>query len=167
MLFLVVIIFLCHFLCSLIDILSMYRRYLKCWTVHFLHLDTCNHFSDRKHYASSGVFLFSSTFVEILSLTSLRMVPCILKDWLPRCGSLRCDFCHVVWLQVILSFSWNILKLFSFISACLMVSTYYYYYYYYYTLLRFYHTSDRECFSLEVKWQLISSRLQDSSQYSW
>ena len=75
--------------------------------------------------ASSLVFLFFGPFVEILPGSTLRMVLSILRVGQSRYLSLSWDFCYVVWVRVIFSFSWGILFLFfSFITICLIVSTF-------------------------------------------
>ena len=100
------------FSCSLRDVLSMYRRYFQCWRVLFLFFLThivCLYLWGVRPYASSWVFLFFGSFVEVLPSTTLRMVPSILRGWQPRCLSIWWDFCSIVWLRVIFSFSRDIL----------------------------------------------------------
>ena len=98
------------FLCSFLVIISMYQRYLKCWWVFFLllfwtHRVCLCHFWDVRPYALSCVFLFTSPFVEILLLSTLRMVSSILQEEQPKYLSLWGDFCYKAWFQVVLSFS--------------------------------------------------------------
>ena len=66
------LVFLCSFLCSLRVVLSMYQRYLQCWWVIFLLLfltfrTWICHFWDVRLYASSWVFFFSDSIVEVLN----------------------------------------------------------------------------------------------------
>ena len=88
------------------------------------HADFLCHLWGISPYASSWVFLFSGPFVEVLLSSSLRMIPSFLQGvqlWSsliyiaevqPRYLYLRWDFCYIVWLQVVFSFSWGILLLF-------------------------------------------------------
>ena len=62
-----------------------------------------------KSYASSRVFLFSGLFVEVLPLSTSRIVPSILREGQPWDSSLWRNFCHIVWFWVVFSFSWNTL----------------------------------------------------------
>ena len=89
------------FLCSLRDVLSIYRRYLQRWHVLFLllflkHIVTRYHLGDVRVYTLLGVFLFSAPFVDVLPLSTLKMISSILRGGQPRCLSLWWDFCNQV-----------------------------------------------------------------------
>ena len=111
------------FLSSLWVILSMYRRYLRCWRVIVLllfltHTVCLCHLRDVVPYALLLVFLFSNQFVEVLPSFTLRLVPSILQEGHPWYLSFWWDICYVVW---IFSFSssllcWCLLPIFSSIS---------------------------------------------------
>ena len=73
-----------RFLWSLLVVVSMHQRNLKCWCVLFLFLFLANtvclrHLWDVNPYALSCVFLFSNLFVGVLLWSTLRMVPSILR----------------------------------------------------------------------------------------
>ena len=100
---------------------SMHRRYLECWQVGFLllfltHIVCLSHLWDVRPYASSWVFLFSGSFIEVFLSSTLRMVPSILRGGQLRYLSLWWDFCYVVWFRVVLSFSWICFFIFYFTS---------------------------------------------------
>ena len=79
----------------------------------FFTLEVCHyHLLDVRPYASSGIFLFSGRFVEVLPSSTLRMVPGILRGGQFRCLFLWRDFCYIVWCWVVFSFCWGKLKFF-------------------------------------------------------
>ena len=71
------------FLCNLLVVVSMHRRYFECWQVLFFLLLThkvcLHHLCDVRPYASSWVSLFSCPLVRVLLWFTLRMVLCILR----------------------------------------------------------------------------------------
>ena len=102
----------CWNLCSfsyLWVIVMMYHRNLLCWQVIFLffstHIVCLYHFSDAKLDASSLVFLFSGSCVEVLPSPTSRMVLSILQRGQFRCLSFWWDFCNVVLFWIVFSFS--------------------------------------------------------------
>ena len=75
------------------------------------------HLWDVRPYALSWVFLFSEAFAGVLPSSTSRMVSSILWGGQPRCLSLWCDFCNIVWFWVVFSFSCGILFNFFFDSS--------------------------------------------------
>ena len=77
------------------------------------------HLWDVRPYTPSWVFLFSSSFTEVLPSSTSEMVPSIWCRGQPSCLSLWKNFCNVVCFRVVSSFSWDNFLIFSFISPCL------------------------------------------------
>ena len=100
-LFLVAVISHSLFSCSHQLTLSLYRRCLQCWWVLFFlflaHIVCLSHFWSVR----SLVFLPYGQFVEVLSSSTLRMVPSILKGGLLRYLSFSWGFCSIVWYWVV------------------------------------------------------------------
>ena len=101
---------LCAFLCCLLAIVSIHRRYLQCWQILFLlyltHTVCQRHLWDVRLYACSLVFCSLVHFKNDLDYLT-RDSSSYLSFWW--------HFCSEVCFLVVFSFSWGIL--FSFFSS--------------------------------------------------
>ena len=91
----------------------MHWCYFQCLRVLFLliflpHIVRQCHLWQVKPNVSSWVFMFSDPFVELIPITSTRIISSVLQGGYHRYLSLWWYFCNVVWFWVVFSFSWDI-----------------------------------------------------------
>ena len=106
-----------RFLCSLLLVVSLYRRYLEYCCVltlllFLIHTICLLLLWDLRPFASSWLFLFSSPFVESLLSSTLIIVPSIFRLYL----LIWWDSWNVVWFRVV-SFSPEVSLFYSFLSS--------------------------------------------------